>query len=237
MEKITKSPKTKETKTKAAPKTKAVTKKETGLTVEVFDVSGKVVGRIKLSKEVFGVVPNKNLMSQAVRVYLANQRLGNASAKTRGEVRGGGRKPWRQKGTGRARAGSIRSPLWRGGGVVHGPQRRDFSLELPKKMKQKALVSALSDKVKEGGLVILNDINFKEPKTKEAALMLKNLNVSAKSLVTLPEFGEKETKALRNLKEIRLLKTADLNTYEVLNTKKLLITKSGVEAIEKLLGA
>src|SRR3989304_308922 len=126
MEKITKSPKTKETKTKAAPKTKAVTKKETGLTVEVFDVSGKVVGRIKLSKEVFGAVPNKSLMSQAVRVYLANQRLGNASAKTRGEVRGGGRKPWRQKGTGRARSGSIRSPLWRHGGRALGAPPRGY---------------------------------------------------------------------------------------------------------------
>jgi large subunit ribosomal protein L4 len=207
-----------------------------GLTVDVLDISGKAVGKLELSEEVFGVKPNKNLVAQAVRVYLANQRLGSASTKTRGEVSGGGKKPWKQKGTGRARAGSIRSPLWRGGGVTHGPQPRDFGLKFPKKMRRKALACALSDKVLGNDLVVLNNIEFKEPKTKEAAAMLKNLNIDSKGLVASNEFGEKEVKALRNLKEIKLIKAVDLNTYEVVNSKKVLITKKGVEQVEKLLG-
>jgi len=229
----------KETKVKKVTAPKKIAEKpeakKAGLTVSVFDVSGKEVETLELPKEIFGLKPNKTLIAQAIRVYLANQRLGTADTKGRGEIRGGGRKPWRQKGTGRARAGSTRSPHWRGGGVVHGPQPRDFSLEMPKKMKKAALMSALSDKVLGNGLVVLNEINFKEAKTKEASKMFVNLNITEKRLVTDHDFAEKEVKALRNLKNTTLMKVADLNTYEVLNTKKLLITKKGIEEIGKLL--
>ncbi len=214
--------------------TKSIVKKG-NLTMDVLDASGKVVGSVELASSVFGLKPNKTLMAQAVRVYLANQRLGTADTKGRGEVRGGGRKPWRQKGTGRARTGSIRDPHWRGGGVVFGPHPRDFSLEMPKTMKRKALASALSDKVLEKNLIVINEINFKEPKTKEASLLLKNLNLNGKSLLAAEAFAEKETKALNNLKATKIMTVSNLNTYEVLNTKKLLITQKGIEAIEKLL--
>ncbi len=218
-----------------ATKPVVTTIKKDVLTLDVVDHTGKTVGTIELSREVFGLKPNKNLMSQAVRIYLANQRFGGADTKGRGEVRGGGRKPWRQKGTGRARTGSIRDPHWRGGGVVHGPHPRDFSLDFPKTMKRKALANALSDKVLEKALVIVNEINFKEAKTKEASLLLKNLNLDGKHIIAAPQFSEKETKALRNLKNTKYMRVADLNTYEVLNTKRLVLTKEGVNEIEKLL--
>ena len=226
----------KETAPKVAATTqKAAPRRGDNLTVDVLDASGKVVNTLELNKEVFGVKPNKALLAQAVRVYLANQRLGNASTKTRGEVRGGGRKPWRQKGTGRARTGSIRDPHWRGGGVVHGPKRRDFSLDLPKKMRRAALASALSDKLQERALLVLKEINFKEAKTKEAAKLLKNLEIKENSLLADTKFEEKETKALRNLKNTKIMPARNLNTYEILQAKKLLITSEGVAEIEKLL--
>lgn len=230
---------TKQTKTEKnavkTSETKAVTKKRSAFTVEVFDVSGKAVGELELAKEIFGIKPNKDLLAQAVRVYLANQRQGKADTKVRGEVRGGGRKPWRQKGTGRARIGSIRAPHWRGGGVAHGPTPRDFSLVLPKKMKKAALISALSAKFSDQAIIVLKDLNFKEAKTKEASTLLKNLNIKEKNMVVAISFGDKEKRAFSNLAKTQTQKATDLNVYEVLNYKKILITKEGVEKIENLL--
>lgn len=214
---------------------KEVVKKKTAFTVEVFDISGKSVDQIELSKEIFGVKPNKDLIAQAVRVYLANQRQGNADTKVRGEVRGGGRKPWRQKGTGRARIGSTRAPHWRGGGVTFGPTPRDFSLSLPKKMKKAALISALSAKFDDKAVVVLKDLNFKEAKTKEAAKLLKNLNINGKNMIVTVNFEDKAKRAFANLARTKIQRAADLNVYEVLNYKKMLITKDGVEKIEELL--
>jgi large subunit ribosomal protein L4 len=192
---------------------------------------------MELPKEIFGVKPNRDLVAQAVRVYLFNQREGNADTKGRGEVRGGGKKPWRQKGTGRARAGSIRSPLWRGGGVVHGPNPRDFSLEMPKKMKRLALLSALSEKFANQNILIIDEINFKEPKTKEAERMLENLNFKGKNAIVLDKLEDKEKRALRNLAETKTLKVSELNTYAVLNFKKLLLTTKAVSALKEIWGA
>jgi len=211
--------------------------KKTGLTVDVLDSSGKVSGQLELEKEVFGVKPNRVLIAQAVRVYLANQRLGNAQTQTRGEVRGGGRKPWRQKGTGRARIGSTRAPHWRGGGVVHGPQMRDYSLSLPKKMKKAALISALSSKFGEKALIILNKLDFKEAKTKEAAALIKNLELAGKTTFVTDKIETKESRAVKNLKDTKLISLAELNTFEVLNNKKLLLTKEAVTKLQERLAS
>lgn len=230
-----------EKKTVAAKKEKAVkpkiSEKTSAMTLDILDMSGKTIGKIELAKEVFGVKPNKSLIAQAVRVYLANQRFGGASTKTRAEVRGGGAKPWKQKGTGRARAGSIRSPHWRGGGVTFGPKPRDYSLEMPKKMKKSALISALSDKFINKGISVINEINFKEAKTKEAATLIKSLDFAGKNMIVFGDLTEKESRAFKNIKDTRAFRATDLNTYEVLNYKKILITKSGIEKItESLLG-
>ena len=209
--------------------------KKSGLLVEVLDSTGKVSGTLELEKEVFGVKPNKNLIAQAVRVYLANQRLGNAQTKTRAQVRGGGRKPWRQKGTGRARIGSIRAPHWRGGGVTHGPQMRDYSLEFPKKMKKAALISALSSKYSEKNIIVLNKLEFKEAKTKAAALLIKNLELKGKTTIVTDKIESNESRAVKNLEGAKLISAVDLNTYEALNNKKLLLTKGAVEKIQERL--
>ncbi len=209
--------------------------KKTGLIIDILDSTGKVSGTLELEKEIFGVKPNKILIAQAVRIYLANQRLGNAQTKTRAQVRGGGRKPWRQKGTGRARIGSIRAPHWRGGGVTHGPQMRDYSLDFPKKMKKAALISALSSKYSEKNIVVLNKLDFKEAKTKEAASLIKNLALRGKTTLVTDKIESKESRAVKNLESTKLISVVDLNTYEVLNNKKLLLTKDAVVKIQERL--
>ncbi len=225
----------KEKKAKEAKPTviKEVVKKKTAFTAPVFDISGKSVEQIELSQEVFGVKPNKDLIAQAVRVFLANQREGNADTKVRGEVRGGGRKPWKQKGTGRARIGSTRAPHWRGGGVTFGPTPRDFSLNFPKKMKKAALISALSAKFIDKGIVVLKDLNFKEAKTKEAAKMLKSLNIEGKNMIVAANFENNEKRALGNLAKTKIQKASNLNVYEVLNNKKMLVTKEAIKTLEE----
>jgi len=211
--------------------------KSSSLSIEVLDMTGKVSGSLELNSEIFGIKPNKTLIAQAVRIYLANQRLGNAKTKTRAQVSGGGKKPWRQKGTGRARIGSIRAPHWRGGGVVHGPQERDYSLSLPKKMKKAALISALASKFREKNLIVLNKLEFKEAKTREAQALIKNLQLKGKSILVDEKTNEKEIRAIKNLKNTKLLSISDLNTYEVLNNQKLLLTKKAAEKLqERLLG-
>lgn len=225
---------TKVTTKKAAVKKEPVVKAEptSKFTLPVFNLSGKEVGSVKLPEEVFGVKVNEALLSQAVRVYTANTHQGTVSTKTRAEVRGGGRKPWRQKGTGRARQGSTRSPQWRGGGVVFGPRPRDLSLELPTKMKRAALKSALSARLND--VVVVDDFKMTEPKTKKIANALKKLNLSGKTLFVLPEFEEKVIRASRNIPTLRLTRATDLNALEVLTATKLVLAKEAVSKIAEV---
>src|SRR3989338_10679198 len=175
--------KTKEVAFKKTTKKAQVQGESSRLSAPVFDISGRRLGQVALPKETFGGKINEELMAQAIRVYFANRHPKTASAKTRSEVKGGGRKPWRQKGTGRARAGSTRSPLWVGGGVTFGPKPEKTELTLPKKMRQKALISALSLAKKEGSINVLSNIEKIEPKTKAAAILFKKLSISGRTLI------------------------------------------------------
>jgi large subunit ribosomal protein L4 len=201
------------------------------LSLPVFNLKGEKVGRISLPEEIFGVKVNQTLLSQAVRVHQANLRQGNSSTKTRGLIRGGGRKPWRQKGTGRARQGSIRSPQWRGGGIVFGPQTRDYSLSFPDKMRKAALRSALTSRVED--IVVVNEFKLTKSKTKQVGAALERLNISGNTLMVLPEYDPSVARASRNMPAVRLTKASDLNALEVLSAKKLLFAK---DAVKKLIG-
>lgn len=212
---------------------KKTVKKEKPLNVPLFNQKGERIGRFSLNKDIFGNKVNRDLMTQAVRVYLINQRVGAASTKTRSEVSGGGAKPWRQKGLGRARAGSSRVPHWKGGGVAHGPMPKAYELTLPKKMRKKALLSALSAKAAEGDIVVLDDLKFKEPKTKLAAKLIAKLPVEGKSLVTIGEKDELVQKSLRNLPEVKLETLHNLSTFTVLDTDKLIFTKNILKEMEQ----
>ena len=213
---------------------KKTEKKDLGLSAPLYKQNGEKAGKIKLNAEIFGAKINEALMTQAVKVYLANQRRGTASTKTRGEVSGGGSKPWRQKGLGRARAGSSRTPHWRGGGVVNGPKPKSFTLELPKKMKRKALFSALSSKAKGESIVVVDQISFKEPKTKLAAKMISNLPVKEKNLFIIEGGNRNAQKSLRNLPNIEVKDIQNLNTFEVLNEDILIFTKNVLSKMEEL---
>lgn len=204
----------------------------------VYDVKGKLVGKVGLPSEIFGVEPNNKLISQAVRVYLANQRLGTASTKTRGEVRGSTRKIQRQKGTGRARHGSIRAPIFVHGGIVFGPKPRDYSLKLPKKMRRLALFSALSSKATLGEIKVLKGFEKIKPKTKLMAKVIENLNSKLKNekiLLVLPNLKDFESlyKASRNIEEMQVILAASLNTYQVLDNKMILLVKDAIDVIKK----
>jgi len=202
--------------------------------VDVYTQTGeKLKTKVELNDQIFGIVPNEDLMAQYVRVHQANQRQGTVKTKTRGEVRGGGRKPWRQKGTGRARHGSIRSPIWVGGGTVHGPQPKDWSLKIPKKMKRKALFSALSQKLEEKGVLILNKIELKEIKTKDLEGILGNLPVKDNALIALDKMDEKVILSARNLPGVKTIQVKDLNTYEVLDAETILFPKEALKVLEE----
>lgn len=203
--------------------------------VDVYDVNGQVVGEEELSDEIFGAPVNHALMHQAVRVYLANRRAGTASTRTRGEVRGGGRKPWRQKGTGRARHGSIRSPLWRGGGVIFGPKPRSHRLLMPKKARRQALRSALSAKLRDGELTVVDAFQLPELKTKAVAAVVQQLGGGRKPLLVIPEPDQGLRRAARNIPGVRTVVAACLNTYEVLDSSRLLITRDAVKKVEEVL--
>ena len=204
--------------------------------VSVYNQQGQPVGEIELSETVFGAEVNEALLHQAVVTYLANQRQGTASTKTRGEVSGGGRKPWRQKGLGRARHGSIRSPIWVGGGVVFGPKPRDYRLGMPKKARRAALRSALSAKVREGALIVLDDLQLPEPKTKEMAAVLKRLSSDRKPLIVLAERNPNVELSARNLPGADTAQAEDINVYQVLAHDRLVITRAAVAKLEEALG-
>jgi large subunit ribosomal protein L4 len=200
--------------------------------IDVFDLEAKVVEKIELDKKIFDGKINDFLMHQAVVTYLANQRKGCASTKTRGEVRGGGRKPWRQKGTGRARVGSIRSPLWRGGGVVFGPKPRKFYKELPKRMKILALKSALNAKLQDNELMVIKELKVSSYKTKEFFKIVKNLKLNGEKVKFVVENLDKNIKlSSRNLEKVEVEIADNLNTYTALDCKKLIFTK---EALKKV---
>ncbi|MBI4546815.1 MAG: 50S ribosomal protein L4 [Ignavibacteriae bacterium] len=202
--------------------------------LEVYTKEGKLSGeKITLAPEIFEIEPNDHAIYQAVTTYLANQRQGTHKTKTYGEVRGSGRKLWRQKHTGRARIGAIRSPLWKGGGTIFGPMPRDYSRKLPKKIKQLARKSALSYKAKYGEIKIVEDFAFEIPKTRDMAIMLKGLKLAGiKTMLLVPQTDHIVWKAGRNIPTLNILEAAKVSTYEILNNKILLIQKSAVEVLE-----
>ena len=213
-------------------KVKAPAKKsdEAGL-VPIFNSGGKEVEKFKLDKDLFTGEVNKKIIYQAVRMYNACRRQGNASTKTRGDVSGGGKKPWRQKGTGRARAGSIRSPLWRGGGVIFGPHPRDFHYTLPKKIKRLAFLSSINSKLTSNKLIGIELISINEPKTKKFKAILDALKLDGKSLFVLDAIDDNIKRACRNLREVLLKNYKDFNTMDVLNCDNLVITKAALEKL------
>lgn len=204
--------------------------------VAVYTITGTKAGEIELNDNVFGVEVNEAVLHQAVVMQLANQRLGTAATKTRGLVRGGGRKPWRQKGTGRARAGSIRSPLWVGGGTVFGPQPRSYSFSMPRKARRLAIKSALTAKVNEGELIVVDDINFDAPKTKSVVKMLGDFNANDESaLIITGDASENVEKSSRNIPGVKAIASNGLNVYDLLYHDKIFVTKDAVSRIEEVL--
>ncbi|MHB9146508.1 MAG: 50S ribosomal protein L4 [Symbiobacteriia bacterium] len=205
--------------------------------VTVYNVEGQTVGDLELSDAVFGAEVNEALLHEAVIRHLANQRQGTSDTKTRAEVAGGGRKPWRQKGTGRARQGSTRSPQWRHGGVVFGPHPRDFRLGMPKQKRRAALRSALSSKVAAGDLVILDSLSIEVPKTKIVVLALSKLNLGGiKTLIVTAGPDSNVYKSTHNLERVAASQVGTLNVYDVLAHAKLVMTKDAALAVEEVLG-
>jgi len=203
--------------------------------VAVYNSANQQVGDIELNDSVFGVEMNAGLVHQAVVMQLASRRLGTHATKTRGLVRGGGRKPWRQKGTGRARSGSTRSPLWVGGGTAFGPQPRSYAFRMPKKQRRLAIKCALSDKVASGDFIVLDDLQFDAPKTKSVVKMLGDFGVDAKSLIITLDENENVELSSRNIPGVKAINTMGLNVYDILNHTKLFITKAAIEKIEEVL--
>jgi large subunit ribosomal protein L4 len=202
--------------------------------VALYDITGSQIGDVELSDDIFGVKINTHVMYEAVKNYLANQRQGTQSAKTRGEVRGGGRKPWRQKGTGRARQGSIRSPQWIGGGVVFAPKPRDYSYKLPKKIKRLALKSALSSKVQDQEIIVVDSLVLDKPKTKDMIKILSNLKAGRKTLVVMPERDENVILSSRNIPGVKTAYVNTISVYDILNCDSFLITKDAVNKVEEV---
>ena len=203
-------------------------------TVAVLDMSGKEVDKVDLSDNVFGIEPNTVVMHQMVVNYLANKRQGTQSALTRAEVSGGGKKPWRQKGTGRARQGSTRSPQWRHGGIVFAPKPRSYRFSVNKKVRRLAMKSAFSSKVLDNDLIVLDSIKLEEFKTKTIAEMLKALGANKKSLIVIPEVDEKIIRSARNIPGVKTAQVNTLNVYDMMNADKLIILKDTVSKIEEV---
>jgi large subunit ribosomal protein L4 len=202
--------------------------------VALYNVSGAQVGEVELSESVFGIEPNTHVLHEAVVMQQASLRQGTHKVKTRAEVRGGGRKPWKQKGTGRARQGSIRSPQWKGGGIVFGPTPRSYGYKLPKKVRRLAIKSALSSKVIDNNIIVLDQLSFAAPKTKEFAAILKNLNVDRKTLVVTSTFEDNVAMSARNIPGVKFLTAEGLNVLDVMVYDKLIITKDAVSKVEEV---
>jgi len=207
------------------------------LTAELYSADGAPVGGVDLNPDIFGIEPNLAVMHQVVTAQLAAARAGTHSTKTRAEVRGGGRKPWRQKGLGRARHGSTRSPSWIGGGVAHGPKPRDYSYPLPKKVRKVALRSVIAGRIQEGNFIVVEDFSFEKPKTKQAVEFLKNLGLeNEKVLIVVPSDLDVNTYlSFRNLPKAKLLPIEGLNVYDVLCYDKCIFFKSTLPKLEERL--
>ena len=202
--------------------------------IDVYNVEGKKVSTVDLKDEIFGIEPNETVVHSVLVNYLANQRQGTQSTKTRSEVRGGGRKPWRQKGTGRARQGSIRAPQWIKGGIALGPKPRSYKYRVNKKEKQLAIKSLLSSKVLENNLVVVDKLDFKEIKTKQMANAMKNLKVEEKALIVLPESNEIVQKSARNLANVGTGSVNTINVFDLLKYKKLVLTVDTIKKLEEV---
>ncbi len=202
--------------------------------IEIINKDNKSVGKADLPDDIFGVEVKRGLLHEVVLNHLANKRQGTAATKTKGLVRGGGRKPYKQKGTGRARAGSIRSPLWKGGGTVFGPQPRDYSYKLPKKAKWSALSSALTAKFADGEVIVVDDISVAEPKTKVVRGMLDGLGIKNNVLIIIPEKNEALELAARNIPRVSVARVSELNVYALLSHDKLLISTEAVEKMKEV---
>jgi len=202
--------------------------------VSVYDKEGEQAGEIELNEELFGAEINEDVLFEVSQALLAAQRRGTANTKTRAEVRGGGRKPWRQKGTGRARHGTIRSPIWTGGGVVFGPKPRSYRQSIPKKKRRAAMRSALSSKVNNGELIVLNEISLSQPKTKEISRILDNLNAKGKVLLVTADQDRNVYLSGRNLERIKTTLAGKLNVLDILDCDQLIMTKDAVSTVEEV---
>jgi large subunit ribosomal protein L4 len=202
---------------------------------KVLDLANKEVGEIELPDTVFGVPLNEPLVHEAVRSFLANRRAGTSATKTRGDVSGAGRKLWRQKGTGRARIASLRSPLWKGGGNAHGPQPRDWSYNLPKKMRKRAMCAAISERLREGNLIIVNDWKLDAPKTKDFINTLGSLKLTGKTLIVDSLKNTNLMLASRNVQTTKVVNSYGVNIYDLVNYQKLVLTPQTVEELAEIL--
>ena len=203
--------------------------------LSVHNIKGENIGEVSLRDDIFNTKVNKYLVHQAVKRYLANRRRGTASTKNRSEVRGGGAKPWKQKGTGRARAGTNSSPIWVGGGIVFGPAPRDYSFSLPKKMKVAALKSALSDKFENKEIIIIDNLSLEKNKTSKMVEILKNLKAFKKPLIITEKEDSIIALSVRNIKGAQVLPVSKINTYDLINHEKIIITKKALKRIEEVL--
>jgi len=202
--------------------------------VALYDMSGAQIGELELNDSVFGIEPNKSVMYDFVKMQLANKRVGTSSSKTRAEVSGGGKKPWRQKGTGRARVGSSRNPVWTGGGIAFGPKPRDYSYRLPRKVRRLAMISALSSKVLGNNIIVVDQLSFDEPRTKQMVATLQALNSGKKTLVVTADGDANITKSARNIPGVKPLRVDYINVYDLLKYDTLLITKDAVAKVEEV---
>ncbi|NRD77530.1 50S ribosomal protein L4 [Bacillus sp. BRMEA1] len=203
--------------------------------VALFNQNGSKVGDVELNESVFGIQPNQHVLFEAIVMQRASLRQGTHKVKNRSEVAGGGRKPWRQKGTGRARQGSIRSPQWRGGGTVFGPQPRSYSYKLPKKVRRLAIKSALSSKVLEENVLVLESLAFEAPKTKDFKAVLNGLSVEKKALIVTANLDENVALSARNIPGVTVVTADGINVLDVVNHDKLIMTKAAVEKVEEVL--
>lgn len=203
--------------------------------VSLFKQDGTQNGTVELNADIFGIEPNNDVVFEAVVMQRASMRQGTHAVKNRSAVRGGGRKPWRQKGTGRARQGSIRSPQWRGGGIVFGPTPRSYAYSIPKKMRRLALKSVLSQKVLDESLVVVDEFKFETPKTKDFAQSLSKLNVEKKALLVLEEDNESAVLAARNLSNVKIVEPTGINVLDIMNSDKLVITQKALSQVEEAL--
>ncbi|MEK3733317.1 MULTISPECIES: 50S ribosomal protein L4 [Paenibacillus] len=203
--------------------------------VALYNVSGSQVGEVELNEAVFGIEPNVHVMHSAVLLQRASLRRGTHKVKGRSEVRGGGRKPWKQKGTGRARQGSIRAPQWKGGGTVFGPTPRSYSFKLPKKVRRLAIKSALSSKVNDNAIIVLDQLTLNAPKTKEFASILSNLKVGRKALIVAPSYDDNVALSARNIPGVKFVAADGINVLDVLSYDQLIITKEAVQKVEEVL--